>query len=84
MLQLDLTVEMVTDVAHRLPSNSGSGGTNSVCLQKWILCFWEASGELQQMIVGFAECLVNHRPPWSAYQAMMTRQLIRIEEHPGV
>ena len=50
---VDITDDMVTAVAGRLSVGAGPGGTDSVSLQRWLLRFGAACGELR-LIVGVA------------------------------
>ena len=58
--------------------------TDSVILQHWFLCFGAASREVQLIVVDFADWLSTGRPPWAAYQAMMSGRLIVLYKQPGV
>ena len=84
LVPLDITNYRVTEVAGRLSGGAGPGLTDSVSLQHWLLNFGVASGELRLIIAGFEDWLSNGRPPWSAYQAMMSGQLIALDKQPGV
>ena len=74
---------MVTEVAGRL-SGAGPGGMDSVSPQQWFLRFGAASGELRLIVADFTEWLRNGRPPWDAYQDMMTIRLIALVKQAGV
>ena len=60
------------------------GDTDSVRLQHWLLRFSVASGELRLIVADLAEWLVNGRPSWAAYRALMSGRLITLEKNPGV
>ena len=60
------------------------GGTDSVSLQHWLLRFREASGDLRLIFGDFTEWLVNGRPPWDAYRALISGRLIVMYKQPGI
>ena len=53
-------------------------------LQPWLQGFGAASGELQLKVAEFVEWLVNGRPPWDAYRALMSGILVIMDNQPGV
>ena len=63
---------------------AGPVGTDSVSLQHWLQRFGAESGELRLIVGDFTECLRNGRPPWDAYQAMMSVRMIELERQPGI
>ena len=75
---------MVTVVAGRLSGEAGLGGTDSVSLQHWLLRFGAASVEIRLIVGDFVEWLGNGRPPWAAYRALMSGQLIALDKQPGI
>ena len=81
---MDITDDMVTAIAGRLLGGAGSGGTESVSLQHWLLRFGAASGKLRLIVRDFVEWLGNGRPPWAAYRALMSGRLITLEKQPGI
>ena len=81
---VDITDNMVTVVAGRLFGGDGPRGTDSVSLQHWLLRFSAASTELRLIVVDFVEWLGNGRPPWAAYQALMSGLLIAPNKQPGI
>ena len=81
---MDIMEDMVTAVAGRLSGGGGPRGTDSVSLQQWLLRFDAASAELRLIVGDFVEWLGNGRPPWAAYWALMSGQLIALENHPGI
>ena len=84
IVPVDITNDMVMEVAGRLSRGAGPGGTDSVNLQHWLLHFGVASVELRLIVANFTEWLINGRPPWAAYQAMMSVRLIALDKQPGV
>ena len=77
---MDITKDTVTAVAGRLSGGAGPGGTDSVSLQHWLLWFGAASAELMLIVGDFVEWLGNGRPPWAAYQALMSGRLIALDK----
>ena len=53
-------------------------------LQHWLLRFGAASAELRLIVGDFVEWLGNGRPPWAAYQALMSSRLIALDKQPGI
>ena len=84
MVPVDITDNVVMAVAGRILVGAGTGGTDSVSLQHWLLRFGAASGELQMIVAEFGEWLCNGRPPWAAYLAMMSGRLIALDKCPGI
>ena len=64
--------------------SSGPGGTESEALQGWILQFGEDSTRLRTSVEYFVDWLANGSPPWVAYSAFMSGQLIALEKKPGI
>ena len=81
---VDITDYTVTVVAGRLSGGTRPGGTDSVLLQHWLLRFGAASAELRHIVGDFVEWLGNGQPPWAAYQALMSDQLIALDKQPGI
>ena len=81
---VDITKDTVTAVAGRLSGGDGTGGTDSVSLQHWLLRFGAASVEIRLIVGDFVEWLGNGRPPWVAYRALMRGQLIALDKQPGI
>ena len=67
LIPVDITDNMVMEVAGRISGGEGLGGTDSVILQHWLLRSRAASGELRWIVGDFTEWLSNKRPPWAAY-----------------
>ena len=84
MVPVDITDYVVAALAGRLLGGAGTGGTDSVSLQHWLLRFGEASGKLQQIVVEFGEWFSNGRTPWAAYRAMMSVRLIALDKSSGI
>ena len=81
---VDITYDTVTAVAGWLLGGAGPGETDSVSLQHWLLRFGAVSAELRQIFSDFVEWLGNGRPPWAAYQALMSGRLIALDKQPGI
>ena len=81
---MDITEDTVTAVAGRLLLGAGPGETDLVSLQHWLLRFSAASGELRLIVGDFVEWLGNGRPPWAAYRALISGQLITLDKQPGI
>ena len=48
------------------------------------LQFGGANGELRLIVGDFLERLVNKRPPWAAYRALMSDRMIALDKQPGI
>ena len=81
---MDITKNAVTAFAGRLSGCAGPGGTDSVSLQHWLLSFGAASAEFRLIVGDFIEWLGNGRHPWAAYWALMSGQLISLDNQPGI
>ena len=81
---VDITDDTVTAVAGRLLGGAITGGTDSVSLQHWLLRFGAASVDLRLIFGDLVEWLVNGRPPWAAYRALMSGRLIALYKQPGI
>ena len=81
---VEITNDTVTAVAGRLSGGAGTGRTDSVSLQRWLLRFRAASGELWIIVGDFVEWLGNGRPPWAAYRALMRVRMIALDKQPGI
>ena len=84
MVPVDITDNMVAAVSGRLLGEAEPGGTDLVSIQHWILRFGVVSGELQLIVAEFLEWLCNGQPPWAAYCAMMSGQLVALDKSPGI
>ena len=74
----------VTADAGRLLGWDGTGGTDSVYLQHWLLWFVASNVELRLIVGYFVEWVGNGRPPWAPYRALMSGQLIALDKQPGI
>ena len=79
-IYVDIKNDPAMEVAGRLSRGVGPEETDSVSLQNWLLCFEAGIGELQLIFAYFAESLGNGRPPWTAYQTMMSGRMIALEK----
>ena len=59
LVPVNLTYEIVIEVAHSLSGGSRVGGGYSIILQNFLLCFEEASGEIRKIFAEFAEWMAN-------------------------
>ena len=84
MVPVDITDDVVLAVAGRLSWGAGTGGTDSISLQHWLLRFGAASGALRLIVAEMGEWLSNGRLPWAAYRALMSSRLIALEKIPGI
>ena len=83
-IQYEFTMGTVTAVAGRLLGGAGPGGTDSVSLQHCLLWFVASSVELRLIVGDFVEWLGNGGPPWAAYRALVSGQLIALDKQPGI
>ena len=67
MVPVDITDDVVLEVAGRFSGGAGPGRTDLVSLQHWFLRFGETSSALRQIVAEFREWLSNVWPPWDAY-----------------
>ena len=81
---MDITDVTVAEVAGRLSGGAGTGRTDSILLQHWLLRFGSASGELRLIVGDFTEWMGNRQPPWAAYMALMSGRLIVLDKQPGI
>ena len=79
-----ITNDMVKAFTGRLSEGAGLSGTDSVSLQHCLLRFGVASRELRLIVGDFVEWMVNGRPPWAAYRALMSGRLIAMDKQPGI
>ena len=84
MVPVDITDNVVLEVAGRLLGGAEPGGTDSFSLQHWLLRFGAASGDLTQIVADFREWLSNGQPPWAVYRAMISVRLIALDKSPGI
>ena len=84
LTSVDITDDTVTAVAGRLSGGAGTGGTDSVSLQHWLLRFGAASGELRLIVGDFMEWMGNGRPPWAACKALTSGRMIALDKQPGI
>ena len=63
LVHVEITDDMLTEVAGQLYGGAGQGGTDSVSLQHWLLRFGAASMELRLIVADFSEWLSNGRLP---------------------
>jgi hypothetical protein len=54
-VDLDITEEIIEQVAWYLSGSAGPGGPNAQFIQYWLLHFIGASQELQHMVAGFID-----------------------------
>jgi hypothetical protein len=83
-VDLDITEDVVEQVARRLSGSAGPGGSDAQAIQHWLLRFGGASGELRRAVAGLVEWMANDFPPWAAYRALKAGRLIALDKCPGV
>ena len=81
---MEITDETVVSVARRLLGSGKTGGTESVSLQHWVLQFRVASTESWKIVGEFGDWMVNGRPIWVAYRALVLGCLIVLNKSPGI
>ena len=81
LVQVNVTEDKVKEIAGHLYGCAGTGRTDLVSLQHWIIRFGLASGELQLTVGDFTECLENRRPSSASYQKLMGGRLIALYKH---
>ena len=67
-------------VARKLPGSYGPGGTDLEALQVWLLKFGEDSTRLYTSAETFVNWLSNVIPPWAAYCAFISVQIIALDK----
>ena len=60
MVQMDLSLDTVTNLALKLSVGEGTGGSECVSLHKWLFLFCEASADLWVIYASFAWWMANH------------------------
>ena len=83
-IPLDVTAEIVEEVASKLSGAAGPGGTDAVALQSWLLRFGAESELLRIEMAAWTEWLTNAHPPWAAYRALVACRLVALDKQPGV
>ena len=81
---VDITNNTVASVARKLSGAAGTGRTDLVSLQYWLLRFGVASAELRKVVGEFGDWMANRLPPWAAYRALMLGRLIGLDKCPVV
>ncbi len=88
----EVPVEILTDctskdletLALQMSGSTGPSSFNTIMLRNCLLRYSRASGELRQELATWVEWLSNESPPWAAYRALMSRQLVALDKQPGV
>ena len=81
---MDITEDIVEQVARRLSGSAGPGGSDAQAIQQWLLRFGGASQELRRAVAKFVSWMANDSPPWAAYRAIKAGRLIGLDKCPGV
>jgi hypothetical protein len=81
---LDITEDIVEEVASKLSGAAGPGGTDAIALANWLLRFGAESELLRREMAAWASWLANSHPPWAAYRALMACRLVALDKQPGV
>ena len=63
LVTVDVTEDLLMDIVGCLSRGAGTGGTDSLSLQHWLLWSGAASGKLRLTVADFTYCLANGRPP---------------------
>ena len=84
MVHMDLIEDTVVEVEWCLSGGTGTGRTDSVSLQRWLLHFGEAVSDLRLIVADFSDWLANECPSWAAYCVLMSGRLITLDKHPGI
>ena len=77
---MNITDDMVTEVAGRHLVGAGPGGMESVRLQHWLLQYGDSSAKLRKIIASITEWLANSHPPRAAYWALVAGFLIVMDK----
>ena len=64
LVPLDIMADTLTEVVCWLSGGSGSGGTDAVSLQHWLVQYGKVSAELRNIVTSFMERLANSHPLW--------------------
>jgi hypothetical protein len=81
---IEITGNVVEDIATRLSGGAGPGSTDAVDLENWLLRFGAESEILRDSLSGLAKWLANDHPPWAAYRALMACRLVALDKSPGM
>ena len=68
-VDVDITEDIVEQVARRLSGSAGPGGSDAQAIQQWLLRFGGASQELRRAVAKFVSWMANDSPPWAAYRS---------------
>ena len=64
--------------------SSGPGDTDSEAIQGCLLKFGEDITRISTSVETFVDWIVNESPPWAAYCAFMSGQMIALDKQPFV
>ena len=63
---MDITEDIVEEVARKLKGSSGLGGSDAHAVSNWLLNFGNTSRKLRETIAELTDWLANGTPPWAA------------------
>ena len=79
-IPVKITEEAVESVARKLLGSSGPVGSDSEAIQGWLLKFGEDSTILRTNVENFVDWIANGSPPWAAYHAFISGQMIALDK----
>ncbi len=80
----DCTSEDLETLALRMSGSAGPSSFDTIMLRNCLLRYGRALGNLRQELAAWVEWLSNESPPWAAYRALMSQQLVALDKQPGV
>jgi hypothetical protein len=83
-VKLDVTEEVVGQVAARMSGSAGPGGSDAQSVQHWLLRHGQASQLLRKAVRDFVDWQANGSPPWAAYRALKAGRLVALDKCPGI
>ena len=82
-IHIVITEYTVTDVVRRLFWGDIPWEKDTVSLQRWILCYGEASSKLLVVVASLTELLANDCPPWVENCALTVGRMIGLDKQLG-
>jgi len=84
VIPIVIRLDTVECVAAKLSGMASLGGTDTVDLRNWLLCFGAELEAFREEMASWTTWLVNKSPPWPAYRTLMAGQLVALDKQPGV